>query len=77
MAVELDIKSSKFQYRINVKVSPNVSPSFTLFRMVASNQHSRLFSGASVRHDRKSRQPTGLERDVSVPVLPVPFVTSW
>jgi len=29
------------------------------------------------RHDQKSRQPTGLERDISVLVLPVLFLTSW
>ncbi len=29
------------------------------------------------RHDRTSRQPMNLKWDVSVPVPPVPFLTSW
>jgi hypothetical protein len=77
MVVEIEIKSSNFKYRINGEISPNVSSCFTLLKMFASSQHSRLFSGASVRHDRKSRQARGLEQDVFVPVLPGPFLKSW
>jgi hypothetical protein len=29
------------------------------------------------RHDRTLRQPMNLKREFSVPVLSVPFVTSW
>jgi hypothetical protein len=35
------------------------------------------FSITTLRHDRTSRQPTNLKQDVSIPVPPVPFLTSW
>ncbi len=30
-----------------------------------------------LRHDRMSRKPTNLKRDISIPVLPVPLLMSW
>ena len=41
------------------------------------NKNTTLNIMTEIRHDRKLRPLMGLERDVSVPVLPDPFLTGW
>ncbi len=36
-----------------------------------------ILMGVRIRHDRKLRPLRGLERDVSIPVQPVPFLMGW
>ncbi len=34
-------------------------------------------TGIWIRHDQMLRQPMNLKQDFSIPVPPVPFLTSW
>jgi hypothetical protein len=45
--------------------------------VVTSPQNRGFLWDPKIRHDRMSRQPTNLKWDVSVPVPPVSFLTSW